>query len=54
MSAGPCAAIARKIDIPIPRPRTRQSIIEDSLYYELRNDIIKFLENNHSPEMKTA
>ncbi|MDR1659065.1 MAG: ABC transporter ATP-binding protein [Desulfovibrio sp.] len=54
MSAGPYASIARKVDIPIPRPRTRQSIIEDPLYYELRNGIIKFLGDNHVPETRTA
>ena len=43
MSAGPFAKIAKTIEIPIPRPRTRQTIIEHPDYYGLRNSIIKFL-----------
>ncbi|MDR3175120.1 MAG: ABC transporter ATP-binding protein [Desulfovibrio sp.] len=45
MSPGPGAVIAGTVDIPIERPRSRQSIIEDRRYYALRNDIIRFLEN---------
>ena len=46
MSAGPFARIAKTVEIPIVRPRTRQMIIEHPEYYPLRNEIIKFLSDN--------
>lgn len=47
MSPGPGAAIREEIEIRIPRPRTRETVIDHPAYYETRNRIIRFL-NQHS------
>lgn len=48
MTNGPEARIAEVVEIPIPRPRTRQTIIEHPLYYRIRNHLIHFLlERSH-------
>lgn len=43
MSNGPEAELAEIIDINIPRPRTRQQMIESPEYTRVRNHILKFL-----------
>ncbi|HAK89759.1 MAG TPA: bacitracin ABC transporter ATP-binding protein [Nitrospiraceae bacterium] len=43
MSAGPEAQIAESVEVAIPRPRSRSTIIEQSSYYVIRNHIIRFL-----------
>lgn len=43
MSNGPYAQIAESVEIEIPRPRSRASIVEDPLYYEIRNHLVHFL-----------
>ena len=43
MTNGPSARIAEIVDVTIPRPRTRVTIIEHPLYYKIRNHIIHFL-----------
>ncbi len=43
MSNGPNAELAEIIEIDIPRPRTRASLIDDPRYLELRNRILQFL-----------
>ncbi|NEP56230.1 MAG: ATP-binding cassette domain-containing protein [Symploca sp. SIO2G7] len=43
MTNGPAANIGDIIDIPFDRPRDRDSIMEDSQYYELRNYVLDFL-----------
>ncbi len=45
MSPGPHAQISEEITIDIPRPRTRETVIDHPAYYDLRNRIIRFL--NH-------
>ena len=48
MSNGPNATLAEIVDIDIPRPRTRQEMIEHPQYTRVRNHILKFLiENAH-------
>lgn len=48
MSAGPAAKITEAVEVTIPRPRSRTTIIEDSSYYLIRNHIIHFLvERSH-------
>ena len=42
MSNGPEAELAEIIDIDIPRPRTRQQMIESPEYTRVRNHILKF------------
>jgi nitrate/nitrite transport system ATP-binding protein len=43
MTNGPSSRIAEIVEVPISRPRSRESIIEDSNYYKIRNHIIHFL-----------
>jgi nitrate/nitrite transport system ATP-binding protein len=43
MTNGPNARIAEIVDVTIPRPRSRESIIEHHHYYKIRNHIIHFL-----------
>lgn len=43
MTNGPSARIAEIMDVTIPRPRARVSIIEHPHYYKIRNHIIHFL-----------
>ena len=43
MTNGPSARIGEIIEISIPRPRTRASIIDHPNYYKIRNHIIHFL-----------
>jgi nitrate/nitrite transport system ATP-binding protein len=43
MTNGPSARIAEIVDVTIPRPRARTTIIEHPHYYKIRNHIIHFL-----------
>ena len=43
MSNGPAARIGEIVDVTIPRPRTRDTIIDHPHYYKVRNHIIHFL-----------
>ena len=43
MTNGPSARIAEIVDVTIPRPRSRDTIIEHPNYYKIRNHIIHFL-----------
>src|SRR2546430_10513241 len=43
MTNGPSARIAEIVDVTIPRPRTRETVIEHPHYYKIRNPIIHFL-----------
>ena len=44
MSNGPRAKIGRIMDVPLPRPRTRAELLAHPRYYELREELIGFLE----------
>lgn len=46
MSNGPEATLAEIIEVNIPRPRTRQAMIESEDYMRLRSHILKFLIEN--------
>ncbi len=48
MSPGPNAEIMEEIVIDIPRPRSRETIIEHPDYYTIRNRIIRFLSRDRS------
>ncbi|MEA2084470.1 MAG: hypothetical protein U9O82_09565 [Thermodesulfobacteriota bacterium] len=56
MSPGPEAKIMDELIIDIPRPRTKETIIEHPAYYDIRNRIIKFLSQKKdiSPKVKLA
>ncbi len=43
MTNGPAATIGEIFDVPLGRPRTRQSLTDSPEYFELRNQILKFL-----------
>ncbi len=43
MSNGPAAELAEIVEIDLPRPRVRADLIDNPLYNELRNHILKFL-----------
>lgn len=45
MTNGPAAGIGQVMDIPFPRPRDRDRIMEDPEYYKLRNEALDFLYN---------
>ncbi len=52
MTNGPAARIAEIIDVTIPRPRTRDTIVEHHHYYKIRNHIIHFLVKHVSSGVK--
>jgi nitrate/nitrite transport system ATP-binding protein len=43
MTNGPSARVGEIVDVSIPRPRSRESIIEHPHYYKIRNHVIHFL-----------
>jgi bicarbonate transport system ATP-binding protein len=43
MTEGPAAGIGEILEIPFARPREREQILEDPLYYDLRNRALEFL-----------
>ncbi|MGA1285830.1 MAG: nitrate ABC transporter ATP-binding protein, partial [Prochlorothrix sp.] len=45
MTNGPSANVGEILDIPFPRPRDRVLIMEDPVYYNLRNYALDFLYN---------
>ncbi|MBF2020800.1 MAG: ATP-binding cassette domain-containing protein [Hydrococcus sp. C42_A2020_068] len=45
MTNGPAANIGEILEIPFPRPRDRERIMEDPQYYDLRNYALDFLYN---------
>ena len=45
MTNGPAAGIGEVLAIDFPRPRSREDIMEDPRYYELRNSALDFLYN---------
>jgi nitrate/nitrite transport system ATP-binding protein len=44
MTNGPRARIGRVMAVPLPRPRTREELLRHPRYYELREELIGFLE----------
>jgi nitrate/nitrite transport system ATP-binding protein len=45
MSNGPKATIAKTVKVPIPRPRTREAVLEDPEYIEIRKELLHYLIN---------
>jgi nitrate ABC transporter ATP-binding subunit len=43
MSNGPQAVIAKVVYVDIPRPRTRESLLEEPRYLELRKELLHYL-----------
>jgi nitrate ABC transporter ATP-binding subunit len=51
MTTGPEARVGEILTVPFARPRSRSALLEDPQYYELRERLIGFLENeaHHRP-----
>ncbi|MBX3611044.1 MAG: nitrate ABC transporter ATP-binding protein [Hydrogenophaga sp.] len=45
MTNGPRARVGKVMDVPLPRPRTREALLKHPRYYELREELIGFLED---------
>ncbi len=43
MSNGPEATIAKTVEVPIPRPRRRDEMIENDTYAEIRKELLRYL-----------
>lgn len=43
MSNGPRAHVARVVDVNLPRPRTREALLRDAAYAEIRRDLLSYL-----------
>lgn len=50
MTNGPEARVGEIVDVPFARPRDRRALLEDSRYYELREQLMGFL--NHRSHLK--
>jgi len=44
MTNGPRARVGQIMEVPLPRPRTRRALLAHPRYYELRENLIRFLE----------
>ncbi len=44
MTNGPAATVGEILEVKFPRPRSRKQLLEDPLYYQLRAQLIGFLE----------
>jgi bicarbonate transport system ATP-binding protein len=54
MTNGPAASIGEILEIPFPRPRDRDRIMEDPEYYDLRNHALDFLYNRFAHDDDAA
>ena len=45
MSNGPRAKVGKVMKVPLPRPRSREALLDHPRYYELREELIGFLED---------
>jgi len=54
MTQGPEAKVGDTLHVPFARPRDRKAVMEDPLYYELRERIIGFLEHNAPHQVNKA
>ena len=55
MTSGPNAKVGKLLELPFGRPRTRAEVLEHPEYYNLRADLVTFLEDEaHDDEPKTV
>jgi bicarbonate transport system ATP-binding protein len=54
MTNGPSAQIGEILNIPFSRPRNRELMLEDPLYYDLRNEALDFLYNRFAHDADEA
>ena len=52
MTNGPRARVGRIFDVPFDRPRARAEVLEHPQYYDLRGDMIEFLEEQDHKKMQ--
>ncbi len=52
MTNGPRARVGKVFDMPFERPRARAEVLEHPDYYELRGDMIGFLEEQDQKKLK--
>ncbi len=51
MTSGPNAKLGRILQVPFPRPRDRAAVMDHPSYYEMREELIEFLNSQeHKPE----
>ncbi|WP_437901051.1 ABC transporter ATP-binding protein [Sorangium sp. So ce124] len=54
MTNGPGARVGEILEVPFPHPRDRQEVLEDPMYYPLRERLITFLEGQAYKEKPAA
>jgi nitrate/nitrite transport system ATP-binding protein len=55
MTNGPNARIGRILDVDIPRPRSRRTLLEHASYYDYRQDLLTFLQEfEHGHERRAS
>lgn len=56
MTNGPHATVGKIMEVDLPRPRTRKQLLEHPRYYELREELLSFLEEyeHGDPEPKAS
>ena len=55
MSNGPQARVGHIMEVDLPRPRTRQALLTHPRYYELRREVLEFLNaHDHPPTAAPA
>ena len=53
MTTGPAARIGGILEVPLPRPRKRDRLLEDPAYYPARDQLLTFLETGVPPAPPT-
>jgi nitrate/nitrite transport system ATP-binding protein len=53
MTNVPAARVGEILTVPFARPRNRQALLEDPLYYQLREQLIAFLESQEQHRYET-
>ncbi|XXX82414.1 ABC transporter ATP-binding protein [Sorangium sp. So ce134] len=54
MTNGPGARVGEILEVPFPHPRDRQAVLEDPMYYPLRERLITFLEGQAHKDTPVA
>lgn len=54
MTTGPRARVGQILDLPFARPRIREEVLEDPLYYDLRGCLVSFLEEQDKRKRRPA
>ncbi|MCC9608163.1 ABC transporter ATP-binding protein [Blastopirellula sp. JC732] len=54
MTTGPRARVGQVLELPFARPRVREEVLEDPLYYDLRGCLVSFLEEQDKRKHRPA